>query len=137
MKDIICLILFFLILIYLSILDVNSKKVPNKYAFVLIIVAIVYTFDDFLLIRIIESIVMFIPLVIVWIFAKGGLGAGDVKVLFASTLMLGVNVVLIGMLIGMSIALLLIVVLKKIKDVKEIPLVPFITMGILIICIAK
>ena len=72
---------------------------------------------------------------LVYIISRHGLGAGDVKFMAIAGLYLGMNLVMSSMLIGSILSAITGIVLlcmKKISKKDEIPLVPFLYMGILL-----
>lgn len=72
---------------------------------------------------------------LVYLFSRGGLGGGDVKLMAASGLYLGVQNVLPAMLYGSILASIaggILILMKKIGRKDAIPLVPFLYAGILL-----
>ena len=72
---------------------------------------------------------------LVYAISRGGLGGGDVKLAATSGLYLGLDGVLSMMLYGSVLAAstgVVLILLKKIKPKDQIPLVPFLYVGILL-----
>lgn len=137
MKSVLVITLFYLILFRASVLDVKSKQIQNYYSGLIIIVSLFYISDIPLLQRFVEGVIISIPLIIIWIIWKKGLGAGDIKLIFGCTLVLGIEKVMWGLLLGMVLAGVAGIALRKINNKNKIPLVPFISLGMFITVFIK
>lgn len=128
-------ILFMLILIICSIIDIKKRIVPNTCIVLLLVIGIAKVILDNIACypwwMHITGLVYTIPFFITW--NKNQMGAGDVKIIVAISLFLGLFNSLISFCF-MIAALLLYVMfawIKK-KDLKQsIPLAPFISIGFL------
>ncbi|MCL1874013.1 MAG: prepilin peptidase [Clostridiales bacterium] len=76
---------------------------------------------------------------LMYIISRKGVGGGDVKFMAAAGLYLGLAGILPAMLIGTVLAALtglFLIIFKKISRKDSIPLVPFLYLGILVVCFA-
>lgn len=134
MENILTNLLFIAILLRLSYLDIKTKHVPNFYCIAIFILSCLYGNDVPYGQRIVESIFIVIPLIVIWIIRKKGLGAGDIKFIFVCTLLLGVEYILWGLLLGMMIAILINLFRRKEKG---IALIPYISLGLIVSMLIK
>lgn len=133
-----------IILIAIAAIDYKTMIIPNGLVIALIVVGALYTGARFLLpgqflysMSIWEPIIGFfaasIPLYLIAVITKGGMGGGDIKLMAAAGIFLGWKGILVAMLIG-SLAgaiisiILIILKIKKRKDM--IPFGPFLCVGI-------
>ena len=144
--DMIFLPLIVVMLITIAAIDYKTMIIPNGTVIALAIIGGLYTISrlifptEFVLqITWIEALIGFfaasLPLFLVAVLSKGGMGGGDIKLMAAAGLFLGWKYILVAMivgsLIGAIISLTLIVLkIKKRKDM--IPFGPFLCIGILI-----
>lgn len=118
-----------LLLIRISYLDIKERVLPNKYIFFFIIISLLYESKIIYGQRILETVIIIIPLLLVWLWLKAGIGAGDIKLIGVLILIYSLEIALYGILLGLVAAILWNIISKK--ETKNIPLVPFISCGIL------
>ena len=144
--DMIFLPAIVVVLITIAAIDYKTMIIPNGTVIALIIIGGLYTISrllfpsEFLMqITWLEALIGFfaasLPLFLVAILSKGGMGGGDIKLMAAAGVFLGWKYILVAMtvgsLIGAIVSLTLIVLkIKKRKDM--IPFGPFLCLGILI-----
>jgi len=147
--DMIFLPAIVVVLITIAAIDYKTMIIPNGTVIALIIIGGLYTiarlvFPQEFVIQItwLESLIGFfaasVPLFLVAVISKGGMGGGDIKLMAAAGIFLGWKGVLVAMtfgsLIGAIVSLTLIAMkIKKRKDL--IPFGPFLCLGILVAAI--
>lgn len=125
--------------------DWTEKRVPNMLlkcmlgAWVLILVPQLFFQPEKAVLRLLTSGLGLLIgggiFLLVYLFSRGGLGGGDVKLMAVSGLYLGVQNVLPAMLYGSILASVVgcvLILMKKIGRKDAIPLVPFLYAGILL-----
>lgn len=125
--------------------DAREKRVPNKLiiammgGWVLIMVPQMFFVTEEALGTMADGLAGFLTggliFWLVYAISRGGLGGGDVKLAATSGLYLGLDGVLSMMLYGSVLAAstgVVLILLKKIKPKDQIPLVPFLYVGILL-----
>jgi len=144
--DMIFLPAIIVVLITIAAIDYKTMIIPNGTIITLIIIGGLYTAarlifpQEFVLsITWLEALIGFfaasLPLFLVAVLSKGGMGGGDIKLMAAAGLFLGWKYILVAMiagsLIGAIVSLTLIAFkIKKRKDM--IPFGPFLCLGILL-----
>lgn len=144
--DMIFLSAIIVVLITIAVIDYKTMIIPNGLVIALVIIGLFYIIASFIFpesfvisITWFESLIGFfaasLPLFIIAVISKGGMGGGDIKLMAAVGIFLGWKYVLVAMiagsLIGAIISLTLIALkIKKRKDM--IPFGPFLCLGILI-----
>lgn len=135
-----------IIFVYIaSVTDIRSKRVPNKLvgamaaAWILVIVPQLFFQTEKALAIMLSGLIGFVMagllFLVVYLISRKGLGGGDVKLMAAAGLYLGVNGVLPAMLYGSvlaSVFALVLILAKKIGRKDAIPLVPFLYVGMLL-----
>lgn len=127
-------------LLLLSLIDLDIKEVPHSLLFVILalgVLTFVFSFFDFSLTRttwwehLVGAFVISLPLFILMM-VTGGIGGGDVKLMFCLGLLLAYKLTLVAFLFGIVAAAIAAVVLRLIcgKGNKyQVPLVPFLSFG--------
>jgi len=147
--DMIFLPIILIVLITIAAIDYKTMIIPNGTVIALIIIGGLYTISRLIFpqnfmfsITWLEAIIGFfaasLPLYLVAVLSKGGMGGGDIKLMAAAGIFLGWKGVLVAMtfgsLIGAIVSLTLIAMkIKKRKDL--IPFGPFLCLGILVAAI--
>ena len=122
--------------------DLHRGKIPNLYPVILVCAMVICTLIDLLLGEadtwsvfiggLISGGVMFLLLIICRLLSKGGIGFGDIKLLTAVGLMLGLQgsfgVLLFGQLSAVLCAVVL-MVMKKVTVKDSLPFGPFFYIG--------
>ena len=144
--DIIFLSAIIVVLLTIAAIDYKTMIIPNGTVIALIIIGGLYTvariiFPQEFVISItwLEALIGFfaasVPLFLVAVLSKGGMGGGDIKLMAAAGLFLGWKGVLVAMIAGSligAIVSLTLIALKKKKRKDMIPFGPFLCLGILI-----
>lgn len=125
----------FLILFYASAEDILHREVPDFVSVMILILAAsdisVTSFGDMVL----GFLAVFVPqIVIAILFPKKTIGGADIKISSCSAFLLGVEKGVLALIIGLTIAVIVMTVMSKLKhrDKNEpFPLVPFLAVGIL------
>lgn len=130
-----------------AIIDLKTKTIPNYIPFMLIgIRLIIFLFEVFyfdsalsgLASSLIGCFLCVLLLIIANKFSKGGIGAGDIKLLSGVGFMCGVYVVFSTLLIALICCLVVTVILLALKKQTakgHLPFGPFIYMGYAIMCL--
>ncbi len=135
-----------IILIAIAAIDYKTMIIPNGLVIALLITGVLYTVtrliwpDMFITTMTIwEPIIGFfaasVPLYLIAVITKGGMGGGDIKLMAAAGIFLGWKGILLAMLTGSIIGAIVSLALMalKIKKRKDmIPFGPFLCLGILI-----
>lgn len=125
---------FFSILIVMSMIDIDIKEIPNGIVIAILILGIISFFMKDGIEwweKLIGLFAMSVPFLIIGIIT-GGLGGGDIKILFAAGLLLGWKLIILGGLIGVIIGGILGIVLIIVKHAgrkTEMPLGPSLAAG--------
>lgn len=133
------------LLLILSLVDLDIKEVPHGILFgILLLGVLLFVLSFFPSVRLTAAVwwehlvgafIVSLPLFIVMMITGGGIGGGDIKLMFCLGLLLGYKLVLIAFLFGIAIAALVSVILLLAfgKDRKfEVPLVAFLAVGFLL-----
>lgn len=134
-----------IILVSISVIDLKSMTIPNGLVISLVIVGVLYSGTRLLVPQLFNDTLMWyepligflaasVPLLLVAILSKGGMGGGDIKLMAAAGIFLGWKGVLLALFTGSIIGALISIVLmlagkKSRKD--KIPFGPFLCFGIL------
>ena len=131
------------LLLLLSLIDLDIKEVPHSLLLGVLLLGIltfVFSFFDFSESgtvwweHLVGAFVISLPLFLLMM-ATGGVGGGDIKLMFVLGLLLGYKLVLLAFLFGVVLAALVAIILHFAfgKGGKfELPLVPFLSVGTLI-----
>ena len=124
------IILFSLIALIASIQDIRTREVSNIVHILIILISIPFlTFN-----KVIGSIIGFMILFIPNLFRENGIGGADIKFMFASGLILGIENTLIATIVSMIVAIIYVFIRKSIlkNNIASIPLIPFLSIGCLV-----
>jgi len=125
-----------LTLIVITFIDIDHKLIPNEVVITLLAIGIIYEFVE-RPVPLLEGVIGFfaasVPLLLIAILSKGGMGGGDIKLMAVVGIFLGWKGVLIALFIGAFIGAIvgIITIILKIKKRKDImPFGPFLCIGI-------
>lgn len=135
---------FIILLVIVSIYDLITKKIPNEFVLILLFLAIINLLsNNFTLRKIIEhtlyTIIFTFLLIIIRKITYNGIGFGDIKLFFATTLYYGFIVSYFALFIATVLGILFLLA-KKIFgdfDYKRIPFAPFICFGYGVVLLIK
>ena len=128
------------VLLLLSLIDLDIKEVPHSLLFAVLLLGVmlfVFSFFSFSLTgvawweHLVGAVVIALPLFLLMMFT-GGVGGGDVKLMFCLGLLLGYKLTLVAFFFGIILAALVAVFLRICcgKGGKyQLPLVPFLSFG--------
>lgn len=131
------------LLLLLSLIDLDIQEAPHGLLLAILLFGVmtfVFSFFDFSLTgtawweHLVGAFVISLPLFIVMM-VTGGVGGGDVKLMFVLGLLLGYKLTLIGFLIGIITAAIAAILLHFLCDKGgkyPIPLVPFLSFGAMV-----
>ncbi len=134
-----------IILLAIAVIDLRTMIIPNGLVLALLIIGVLYAavrliFPDMFMhtMTIWEPIIGFfaasLPLYLIAVITKGGMGGGDIKLMAVAGIFLGWKGVLVAMIIGSLVGAIvgLTLIALKIKKRKDmIPFGPFLCLGIL------
>ena len=130
----------FIVLIFLGIEDVKSFEVNDELFYLLIILNFSSIYMHYYLFSFLDFICLIVIFHILYIFTRGGLGYGDIKIFCVLALNLnlfeGVYLLIFTFLYAGFFAIGLII-LKKVKRKTKLPLVPFIALSYLTIILIR
>ena len=130
-------------LLLLSLIDLDIKEVPHSLLFVVLLLGVmtfVFSFFSFSLSgtvwweHLVGAFVIALPLFLLMMLT-GGIGGGDVKLMFCLGLLLGYRLTLFAFLVGIVAAALIAVILRLAcgkGNRYQLPLVPFLSFGAVI-----
>lgn len=125
--------LFVSALLVLSAIDINHRIVPPQINLFILIIAVPLSIYQGWLGHAIGFFAVSLPLFIVALISKGGMGGGDVKLFAAAGALLGLKLVLTAFFITCLTASVFgigLIIFNRNKNLKsQIPLVPFIALG--------
>lgn len=137
-------VVFFSVLIVMSMIDMDIKEIPNGIILLILLLGALSFFankgiDEAYQVlwweKLLGLVVMSVPFFIIGIIT-GGIGGGDIKLLFAAGLFLGWKLIILGGLIGVvigGIAGLCLMIFRKAGRKAEMPLGPSLAMGFVIV----
>ena len=146
MPDLIFLSAAMVVLVTISVIDYKTMIIPNGTVIALLVIGFLYTLGRlifpgafFTSITWLEALIGFfaasVPLYLIAVISKGGMGGGDVKLMAAAGLFLGWKNIIVAMIIGSvigAIVSLTLIAMKRKKRKDMIPFGPFLCLGILI-----
>jgi leader peptidase (prepilin peptidase)/N-methyltransferase len=120
--------------------------IPNGTVIALVVIGLLYTvariiFPQAFTIQItwLEALIGFfaasVPLFLVAVLSKGGMGGGDIKLMAAAGIFLGWKGIILAMIVGSvvgAVVSLMLIALKRKKRKDLIPFGPFLCLGILV-----
>ena len=126
-------------LIVITFTDIEFTEIPNEVVLTLLVAGIIYNIVSFDLNFTINSVIGFfaasVPMLIMGMIKKGGMGMGDVKLMAVCGLFIGWKCILLAMFLG-AVAACLFVILQIIIGRREkgaaIVFGPFLSIGILV-----
>ena len=125
-----------LVLLYASLQDLTTHEADDFLWVMLVILSLVNFGDIGIVSMIFGAIAVFVPQMVIAMFAKkGGIGGADIKLSTAATLSLGFYGSVIGYIIGLVFAILFQTIYNKINEQSNkeaFPLLPFLSTGLMI-----
>ncbi len=128
-------ILLALILLTASTQDATSHEADDFLSVMLLILAFVDFSVDKVLSMLLGAVCIFMPLYLITRFSKSGFGGADIKITTAAALSLGAFGSVIGLLVGMTLAVIVQTIrnkLKKSENGKAFALLPYLSVGLMI-----
>lgn len=124
-------------LIVMTFIDFDVKEIPNGIVLLIILLGV----SSFFLMpevlwwhRLIGAFCVSLPLFIIAMITGGGIGGGDIKLFFAAGILLGYKMILVSSLLAVvlgGIMAAILMITRKAKKGAEMPLGPFIALGII------
>ena len=129
-------IVFALILLYASVQDLTFREADDFLWVMILILAIGSIGTVPVWSMLLGAAVVFVPQMAIAMFSKkGGIGGADIKLSTAAALLLGFFPGAIGYVVGLAFAILFTLIYNKIKhrtNQKSFPLIPFLSVGLMI-----
>ena len=128
-------LILFGILLYASISDIYKREVPDCVWIMIAILALVgFNISNFPS-MLIGAVVVFLPqLIMAMMRPNKAVGGADIKISTASAFLLGAEKGILALIIGLSIAVIVMLIARKAKKTDKnepFPLVPFLSVGIM------
>lgn len=133
------LLLFYLILVKLSLEDLQKRKISDRYHWMILVLsaAALFVLPQINIRERMEGMFLVsLPMTILALCRPGSFGGGDIKLVFACGAFLGAELVLKGTVLGIFIAgicSLWILIIKKDRQNLQFPFGPFLSAGFLMI----
>ncbi|MDX1357859.1 MAG: prepilin peptidase [Clostridia bacterium] len=144
--DVLFLSIILVILLSIAVIDYKTMIIPNGTVISLIVVGLLYTIARLIFPQVfaipitwLEALIGFfaasVPLFLVAVLSKGGMGGGDIKLMAAAGIFLGWKGIILAMIVGSvigAVVSLTLIALKRKKRKDLIPFGPFLCLGILV-----
>ena len=128
-------IILLALLLYASVMDIKTREVPDSISVMLLILGLVDTDIARLPSMLIGMALVFMPqLISALINPSKALGGADIKVSSSAAFLLGVQNGLFALIVGMLLAVIVIPIIRKIRNIPKnqpFPLIPFLSVGII------
>ena len=127
-------LIFMFILLYASVSDIQTHTVSDIVSVLIFIAGFIGVSMTEIPLKLLGSLALFGFLFICAILSKNKLGGADVKVSAACTFLLGFEKGVIGLAIGMLLAIIINLIIEKVKKFKgqPFPLVPYLSIGFML-----
>ncbi len=119
----ITVLLLILTFIYVSYCDFKTRIIPNKVHLIIIVLAIIQ--NGIQVEKLLALIIMPLPFFIAEMKKEGSFGGGDIKFIGACSFYFGMEISLLSIIVGLSLAIILNFIMRK----KFFPLVPYLSFG--------
>ncbi|MDO4326548.1 MAG: A24 family peptidase [bacterium] len=125
------LCLFYSILLFAAIVDFDSMYIPDSVHFVILLLAVLSFFDPLspsLMSRLMGAVTAGGFLMLLSLISHGGVGFGDIKLLFSAGFLLGFSKNIMSLLLGYSLAgsfCVFLLFFQKLDRKTAIPMAPF------------
>ncbi|MBB5194596.1 prepilin peptidase [Anaerocolumna cellulosilytica] len=122
--------IYFVTMIYASITDCRNRIVQDRVHVIILVLALLH---DINVRKVLGAFLLTTPF-LVYAVMKNHMGGGDIKFIFANTVFLGLQRGYVGLILGFLVVIIYSLCCKLFfnKDIKIIPLIPFITIGYII-----
>lgn len=128
-------LILFGILLFASLSDIYKREVPNCVWIMIAILAFVSFDIELLPSMLVGAAVVFLPqLILAMIRPNKAVGGADIKISTAAAFLLGAEKGILALIIGMSVAVVVMLIRQKAKKVSKsepFPLIPFLSLGIM------
>lgn len=127
--------LLFLLLFQASAGDIKTREVSNIPSIMILLVALIQTEPESLPSMLFALFAVGLPQLLIAMVKPGSYGGADIKITAASAFLLGVWKGLFAVIVGLIAAIVIPVIIRSIKkqSLKEgIPMIPFLSFGILL-----
>ena len=136
------MVVFIIMLVVILVVDIKTMEIPNRFVIIVGIIgvmAMVFLDNLTLANRLMGFICISLPLLVITLIRPGAIGGGDVKLMAASGLYLGVELTVFSFFIGATCGAVygIWLLLRGRGKKEEFPLGPFLCGGMLIAIVAN
>lgn len=121
-------------MLYASVMDIKTREVPDSVSVMLLILGLVDVSIKEIPQMLLGMVLVFLPQFIsALINPSKALGGADIKVSSSAAFMLGVQKGLFALVVGLTLAVVTMPILRKVRKLPKdqpFPLIPFISIGI-------
>ena len=129
-------IILLALLLYASVMDIKTREVPDSISVLLLILGFVDTDIERLPSMLLGMALVFLPQFIsALINPSKALGGADIKLSSAAAFMLGVQRGLFALIVGLTLAVMAMPIIRRIRKLPKdqpFPLIPFLSIGIVV-----
>ena len=122
-------------MLYASVMDIKTREVPDSVSVMLLILGLVDVSIKEIPQMLLGMVLVFMPqLISALINPSKALGGADIKLSSAAAFLLGVQRGLFTLIVGLTLAVIAMPIIRKIRNLPKdqpFPLIPFISIGII------
>lgn len=119
-------------------IDFKTKEIPNSLIIALLVFGVIHALLNNEVAwweRLIGFAAVSVPLLLVYVLSRGGIGGADIKLMAAAGLFLGWKLILVAFLIGVvvgAVCVLILASMKKAGRKTAVPFAPYLAIGIIV-----
>lgn len=127
-------IILLVLMLYASVMDIKTREVPDSVSVMLLILGLVDVSIKEIPQMLLGMVLVFMPqLISALINPSKALGGADIKLSSAAAFLLGVQRGLFTLIVGLTLAVIAMPIIRKIRKLPKdqpFPLIPFLSVGI-------
>lgn len=127
-------LILLLILLYASNSDIKTREVSNFIPLTIFITGLIHTDMNTLPAMFLGAVIISLPQLIVSVINPGTYGGADLKIMAASSFLLGFDKGLISLIVGLVVAIITTYIIRKVRKEsldKSFPMVPYLSIGVM------